>query len=60
MENLVIGICLYLAMGAACFAQPQGRAVPSDFSWRPQWAIFRDTLPAVLLWPLGLWHLLRV
>ncbi len=51
---------MYLAVGAALFAQPHpGSAEPADFTWRRQGKIFRETLPAVLAWPLSLWRLLR-
>ena len=51
---------MYLAVGAALFAQPEpGSAEPADFTWRRQGAIFYETLPAVLAWPLNLWRLLR-
>jgi hypothetical protein len=59
MEALAILILAYLALGAACFAHPAQPASPADFSWRGQWAIFLDTLPAVLSWPLALWHMRR-
>ena len=59
MEALATLILLYLALGAACFAHPVGRATPADFTWRGQWAIFRDTLPAVLTWPLTLRRMRR-
>jgi ribose/xylose/arabinose/galactoside ABC-type transport system permease subunit len=60
MMNLTILVMMYLAVGAALFAQPRpGSAEPADFTWRRQGAIFRDTLPAVLAWPLNLWRVLR-
>jgi len=59
MATLVIVSLMYLAVGAAFFAQPQpGTATPADFTLRRQGEIFRDTLPAVLLWPIALWRLL--
>jgi len=59
MATLVIVSLMYLAVGAAFFAQPQpGTATPADFTLRRQGDIFRDTLPAVLLWPIALWRLL--
>jgi hypothetical protein len=58
MANIVILSLMYLAVGAAFFAQPQpGTATPADFTFRRQGEIFRDTLPAVLLWPVALWRL---
>jgi hypothetical protein len=57
MEYLVVGVLMYLAIGAACFAHPSERAEPQDFHWRDQIAIFLDTFPAVLTWPLVLWRL---
>lgn len=58
MAMLVILIMMYLAVGAALFAQPQpGTAEPGDFSPGRQAEIFRRTLPAVLAWPLLLWRL---
>jgi hypothetical protein len=59
MEALAILILAYLALGAACFAHPARPATRVDFTWRGQWAIFLDTLPAVLSWPLALWHMCR-
>jgi hypothetical protein len=60
MMNLVILALMYLAVGAALFAQPQpGTAKAADFTWRRQGEIFLETLPAVLAWPLLLWRLLR-
>ena len=59
MATLVIVSLMYLAVGAAFFAQPQpGTATPADFTLRRQGEFFRDTLPAVLLWPIALWRLL--
>lgn len=60
MVQLMILAMMYLAIGAALFAQPQpGSAEPDDFNWRRQGEIFRNTLPAVLAWPLVLWRMLR-
>ena len=60
MENAAILALMYLAVGAGLFAQPQpGAATPADFTWRMQLAIFRRTLPAVLLWPFALARHLR-
>ena len=60
MVSLAILVLMYLAVGAALFAQPEpGSAEPADFTWRRQGAIFYETLPAVLAWPLNLWRLLR-
>jgi hypothetical protein len=60
MINLAILAMMYLAVGAALFAQPHpGSAEPDDFTWRRQGAIFRETLPTVLAWPLNLWRILR-
>jgi len=57
MASLVVLLMMYLAVGAALFAQPQpGSAEPSDFGFRRQGEIFRATLPAVLLWPIFLWR----
>jgi hypothetical protein len=51
---------MYLAVGVAFFAQPRpGDAEPEDFTWRRQGEIFRETLPAVLAWPVALLRLLR-
>jgi hypothetical protein len=60
MEALATLVLIYLGLGAACFAHPVSQATPADFSWRGQWAIFLDTLPAVLTWPLALWHMRRL
>jgi hypothetical protein len=59
MTGFLVCALLYLGAGAACCAHPISDAEPSDFTWRGQWAIFLDTLPSVLTWPLVLWHLLR-
>lgn len=60
MMHLAILAMMYLAIGAVLFAQPNpGSVEPADFTWRRQGAIFRETLPAVLAWPLNLWRLLR-
>jgi hypothetical protein len=60
MENAAILALMYVAVGAGLFAQPRpGAATPEDFTWRTQLAIFRRTLPAVLLWPVALARHLR-
>lgn len=56
METLLTIALMYLAVGAAFFAHPASPALPSDFSWRNQIAVFRATLPAVLCWPFSLWR----
>lgn len=57
MQNLAILALMYLAVGAALFAQPDpGAAEASDFTPLRQAQIFRATLPAVLLWPIVLLH----
>jgi hypothetical protein len=57
MASLVILFMMYVAVGAALFAQPQpGTAELEDFTLQRQSEIFRDSLPAVLLWPLFLWR----
>jgi len=57
METLITLILFYLAIGAAFFAHPAGRAVPDDFDWRNQIGVFRESLPEVLGWPVALWRL---
>jgi hypothetical protein len=57
MEYLGIFTLMYLAIGAAFFAHPRDHAELDDFHWRGQLAIFKDTLPAVLFWPMALWRL---
>ena len=60
MATAAIVIMTYLGVGAACFAQPRPRpAEPADFTWRRQGEIFKETLPAVLAWPLLFLRLLR-
>lgn len=60
MANATSLALMYLAVGAALFAQPRpGTATPDDFTWRAQLAIFRRTLPLVLLWPVALARQLR-
>jgi hypothetical protein len=55
MANVAILLMMYVAVGAALFAQPRpGAAEPADFMPRRQGEIFRESLPAVLLWPLFL------
>ncbi len=59
MADLLVLAMMYVAVGAALFAQPlPGSAEPADFSWRRQGVIFRETLHTVLIWPLALWRLL--
>ncbi len=55
MATLATLTMIYLAIGAVLFAHPPAPAVPNDFDWRAQVAVFRDSLPAVLAWPLALW-----
>ena len=50
---------VYLAIGAVLFALIPGQAMPSDFHWRNQAYVFRDSLPEVLAWPFTLWRLCR-
>ena len=50
-------ILFYLAVGAALFAHASYPAVPDDFDWRTQSAIFRATFVEVLAWPLALFRL---
>lgn len=58
--TLIILAMMYLAVGAALFAQPRpGSAELEDFTWERQGEIFRETLPAVLAWPLMLLRLPR-
>ena len=59
METLLIVAMMYVAVGAAWFAHPQGRAEPNDFDWRAQLGVFRDSLPEVIAWPLVLWRVCR-
>jgi hypothetical protein len=55
MTGMAIFLMMYLAVGAALFAQPRpGTAKPADFTWRRQGEIFRETLASVLLWPWAL------
>jgi hypothetical protein len=57
MASFLILALMYLAVGAALFAQPRpGTAEPHDFTLQRQGEIFRETLPAVLLWPVMLWR----
>ena len=58
MQTAVILTLAYLALGAAFFAHPRGRAMPDDFSLRGQASVFCDTLPLVLTWPIVVWRLL--
>jgi hypothetical protein len=59
MQILLTLLMLYLAIGAVLFAHPRDPATPPDFDWKSQIAVFRDSLPAVLSWPLTLWRGLR-
>jgi hypothetical protein len=59
LETLVELALIYLAVGAVLFALIPGQAMPDDFHWRNQADVFRDSVPEVLTWPLGLWHLCR-
>jgi hypothetical protein len=58
METPVIIALVYLAIGAAIFAHPPAPATPNDFHWRRQFAVFRDNLLDVFVWPVALWQLL--
>ncbi|HEV7996289.1 MAG TPA: hypothetical protein VGP52_08530 [Stellaceae bacterium] len=55
MGTFVTFAMIYLAVGAVLFAHPRSPALPDDFDWRAQVEVFRDSLPAVLAWPLALW-----
>jgi hypothetical protein len=57
MEIVGSLVLMYLAIGAAFFAHPRERAGLDDFHWRGQAAIFIDTLPTVLTWPVVVWRL---
>jgi hypothetical protein len=57
MEYLGVFALMYLAVGAAFFAHPRDPADLHDFHWRGQLAIFKDTLPAVLSWPMAVWRM---
>jgi hypothetical protein len=57
MEVVGILVCMYLAIGAAFFAHPREHAELNDFHRRGQIAIFLDTLPTVVTWPLVVWRL---
>ncbi|MBV9376149.1 MAG: hypothetical protein JO320_14020 [Alphaproteobacteria bacterium] len=59
LETFVELALVYLAVGAVLFALIPGRAMPSDFHWRNQIGVFRDSLPEVLGWPLALWRMCR-
>ena len=59
MESVVDFAMIYLAIGAVLFALFPGQALPADFHWRNQVAVFRDSLPDVLTWPLALWRVYR-
>jgi hypothetical protein len=56
MEILVTFAIVYVAIGAALFAHPASPALPDDFHWRSQIAVFLVTLPEVLAWPIALWR----
>lgn len=57
MASVAILMLMYVAIGAALFAQPRpGAAELADFTLQRQGEIFRESLPAVLLWPLFLWR----
>lgn len=58
MQTAVVVALMYLAVGVALFAYPRGRARPGDFSPQGQAAVFCDTLPLVLTWPIAVWRLL--
>lgn len=57
MQTLFLCVMSYVAVGAALFAHPIGRAVPDDFDLAGQVRVFRMTLPEVLGWPLALWRM---
>jgi hypothetical protein len=59
LETFVDLALIYLAAGAVLFALIPGRATLDDFHWRNQAAVFRDSVPEVLTWPLMLWRLCR-
>jgi hypothetical protein len=59
VQTFSLAILLHLAAGAVCFAHPTSRATLADFTPEGQIRIFLDTLPAVLSWPIALWHVLR-
>ena len=60
MATLAVLAMMYVAIGAALFAQPfPGTAEPGDFTWRRQREIFHETFPDVLAWPVTLWRALR-
>jgi hypothetical protein len=59
LETFVELALIYLAAGAVLFALIPGQAMPCDFHWRNQAAVFRDSVPEVLTWPLVLWRLYR-
>jgi len=56
MELFATAALAYVAIGAACFAHPPHPAMPDDFHWRQQIAVFATTLPEVLAWPVALWR----
>jgi len=57
METFIILMLAYPAIGALLFAHPTAPAIPDDFHWRNQVAVFRQSLPLVLGWPMALWRL---
>jgi hypothetical protein len=59
METAAVLMLMYLAIGAAFFAYPPRGIELGDLDWRGQAAVFLDTLPAVLAWPIVLWRLAR-
>ena len=59
MQLLLTLLMAYLAIGAVLFAHPRSRLAPPDFDWKRQVAVFRESLPEVLGWPLALWRWLR-
>jgi hypothetical protein len=54
METLLICLMMYLAVGVALFAHPQGEAELDDFHWRGQVSIFLSTWRDVVRWPLAI------
>jgi hypothetical protein len=56
METLFIFAIGYVALGAALFSHPPAPAQPDDFHWKNQIAVFRASLPIVLIWPVALYR----
>lgn len=56
MATLITIAMIYVAIGAVLFAHPRSPVGLRDFDWRAQIAVFCDSLPAVLSWPLVLWR----